>query len=428
MAAADEILMLNFLVEDKSPRAACVDQILLRALRALRTHLGMDLACISELARSGFTVRYIDAGDANSWSRLGAADAPETVFARAVIEERMPELVRDTGMLADPELRALARGAGIGAHLCVPVRLFDGTLFGALACVRAAPDSTLGPRDVSLVRVFAEMASEHIEAQLNARREREEAVLRVQSLIQTRAVTLAYQPIYELRNPRVVGFEALARFTALPERAPDAWFADAAAAGLEIELEMSVIEEALAGFAGLPAGVFVSFNVSPNIILNGELDRAFRRMPADRIVLEINDHLTIREYDAIAQMLRPLRERGLRIAVDNTGEGLSSFHHIVCLKPDVIKLHRSLTREIDRDAARRALAAAVIRFAKEHDCDAIAEGVESALQLKSLLALGVTKAQGYFLGRPAALAAAAALCRTRAEGEELEPALAESEL
>ena len=108
---------------------------------------------------------------------------------------------------------------------------------------------------------------------------------------------------------------------------------------------------------------------------------------------------------------RPLREQGLRISVDDTGAGISSFRHILILKPDIIKLHMSLTRGIDSDAARRALASALIQFAKENGSEVIAEGVETAAELKALRALGVMRAQGYFLGRPAPLATAAALCR-----------------
>jgi EAL domain-containing protein (putative c-di-GMP-specific phosphodiesterase class I) len=83
----------------------------------------------------------------------------------------------------------------------------------------------------------------------------------------------------------------------------------------------------------------------------------------------------------------------------------------------------SLTRNIDTDAARRALAAALMQFASENTCEVIAEGIETGAELKALRALGVTRAQGYFLGRPAPLAAAATLCRRPAVAEPVEPEL-----
>jgi EAL domain-containing protein (putative c-di-GMP-specific phosphodiesterase class I) len=114
--------------------------------------------------------------------------------------------------------------------------------------------------------------------------------------------------------------------------------------------------------------------------------------------------------------MAPLRERGLRVSVDDTGAGLTSFRHIVSLKPDIVKLPMSLTRNIDSDGARRALASALMQFANESAATIIAEGVETAAELKALRAIGVTRAQGYFLGRPVPLATASALCR-RVSGE-----------
>jgi EAL domain-containing protein (putative c-di-GMP-specific phosphodiesterase class I) len=130
--------------------------------------------------------------------------------------------------------------------------------------------------------------------------------------------------------------------------------------------------------------------------------------------------VSIREYDEITKALRPLRERGLRISVDDTGAGLSSFRHILSLRPDIVKIPMSLTRNIDTDAARRALASALIQFASENGSEVIAEGVETANELKALRALGITRAQGYFLGRPASLATAATLCRRSPSSESVE--------
>jgi len=77
--------------------------------------------------------------------------------------------------------------------------------------------------------------------------------------------------------------------------------------------------------------------------------------------------------------------------------------------PDIIKLDMTLTRSIDSDSPRRALAAALIAFARETHSGIVAEGVETAAELAALRALGVPDAQGYFLSRPLSLAALIAL-------------------
>ena len=410
-AAANEILMLNFLVEDKAPKVVSPDQLLPRALRALRTHLGMDVAFISEFRDGRRIFRYVDAARENAAVQMGASDPLEDTYCQRVIDGQLPELINDTSELAAAWELGFTRLVPVGAHVCVPIRLYDGRIYGTLACVSAIGDPTLGPRDLSLMRVFSEMAAEHIESDLQAQEQAHDLVGQVQSVLNGGAISLVYQPIFDLKQAQVVGFESLARFTTTPMRSPDAWFADAAAVGLDVALEMKVIEQALASFASLPEGVYVGFNVSPNIVINGQLDHAFQSVPLDRIVLEINEHVSIREYDEITKALRPMREQGLRISVDDTGAGLSSFRHILSLKPNIVKIPMSLTRNIDSDAARRALAAALIQFSSEHGSEVIAEGVETAGELIALRGLGVTRAQGYFLGRPAALANAASLCR-----------------
>ena len=120
---------------------------------------------------------------------------------------------------------------------------------------------------------------------------------KVQSVLNGSAISLVYQPIFDLTRAVVIGFESLARFTTTPMRSPDAWFADAALVGLDVQLEMKVIEQALQSFTSLPSGVFVGFNVSPNIVINGQLDHAFQAVALERILLEINEHVSIREYD-----------------------------------------------------------------------------------------------------------------------------------
>ena len=100
------------------------------------------------------------------------------------------------------------------------------------------------------------------------------------------------------------------------------------------------------------------------------------------MVLEITEHEQIDDYDKLLETLMPLRARGLRIAIDDAGAGYSSFRHILLIKPDVIKLDISITRAIDEDPSRRALATALISFAAEIDATLVAEGVETAAELR----------------------------------------------
>jgi EAL domain-containing protein (putative c-di-GMP-specific phosphodiesterase class I) len=237
---------------------------------------------------------------------------------------------------------------------------------------------------------------------------REDDALCIRTIISQRQFSIAYQPIYSLIENRVAGLECLTRFSTLPSRPTEEWFSEAAEVGLGVELELAVMRMALAGFPLLPADVYVAVNVSPATVLSGKLKGAIASVPADRIVLEITEHAHISDYNELMRAFQPLRNRGVRLAVDDAGAGYASLRHILSLQPHFIKLDMSLTRNIDSDTARRALASALIEFAAKTGSEIVAEGVETASELKALQALGVKTAQGYYLGRPMPLAGVSA--------------------
>jgi EAL domain-containing protein (putative c-di-GMP-specific phosphodiesterase class I) len=114
---------------------------------------------------------------------------------------------------------------------------------------------------------------------------------------------------------------------------------------------------------------------------------------AGRIVIEITEHTGVKDYEGRLTALQPLRQCGLKLAVDDAGAGYSSPRHILILQPDFIKLDMDLIRHIDPDPARRALASALIAFARDTSSSIIAEGVETASEFATLQSLGVEQAQ-----------------------------------
>jgi PAS domain S-box-containing protein len=225
-------------------------------------------------------------------------------------------------------------------------------------------------------------------------------VHRTRQVTRDRAVTMALQPIIDVAEGRWLGAEALARFR--DGRGQMVWFDEAHEAGVGIELEFAAATVALDQLADLPPRVYLSFNASPSLILDPQFYSLVmgRADQLDRIVLEITEHAAVSRYDDIRSTLRPLRERGLRLAVDDTGAGYASFNHVLKLRPDVIKLDRSLVTDIDNDAARRAVVTAVVLMALELGSSVVGEGVERPTELEMLCSLGVDAAQGYLLGRP----------------------------
>ena len=400
LSASPEILPEVLLGHCDLPASAS-ERILADALHALREHLGMEVAFIAEFVEGRRVFRLVDTDAGAALIHVGGSDPLAQSYCQRVVDGRLPELICNAQELSAALELPVTRALPVGAHLSVPIRFSDGTLYGTLCCFSTRPDQTLNARDLGMMRVFADFTARQLEHAEQGRRELQAMRAQLQAVLDCRSFSMVYQPIVNAQERRIIGYEALTRFSATPLRSPDQWFNEAAQVGLETELEVAVIEKALEVLSGLPAGTYLSLNVSPETLRSCKLYPILAASVPDRIVLEVTEHESIDDYEAFAEVLKPLRQKGLALAVDDAGAGYASFRHILKLKPDVIKLDVSLTRNIDSDAGRRALAVALIRFAAETGSEMIAEGVETPGELEVLRNLGVNKVQGYLLGRPA---------------------------
>jgi EAL domain-containing protein (putative c-di-GMP-specific phosphodiesterase class I) len=324
----------------------------------------------------------------------------DDVYCRHILEGRLPELIADTATVPLAASMPITHAVPIGRHLSVPIRLKDGTVYGMFCCVGVKADHTLHKRDLQVMKVFADLAAHEIERDVDVAKVAQERQRRIEGIIAQGQIGVAYQPIWGSANDRPIGFECLARFSAKPVRSPDKWFAEAAEVGLGTTLEVATIKLGLSALDVLPPDIYIAVNVSPAAILSSELAEALSDLPAQRIVLEITEHAHVEDYDALLRALYPLRNNGMRLAVDDAGAGYSGLQHILQIHPDLIKLDMALTRHIDIDPARKALAAAMVAFARDTGSCIIAEGVETVSELNTLRSIGIENAQGYFLGRP----------------------------
>ncbi len=231
-----------------------------------------------------------------------------------------------------------------------------------------------------------------------------ERLRRIEAAVRREGVDVVYQPVFDLMDGRPVGAEALCRFRQAPLRSPDVWFAEAAEVGLDIELEVLAVRLALRCLDRLDPSLVLGVNVSPATCRSSELSEVLEAVPADRLVLEITEHAPVDDYEDLGSALAPMRDRGMRLAIDDTCSGFASLRHVLHLRPDLIKLDITLTRGIETDTARRLLVEAIAGFAPSVGAEVLAEGIESAEQLRVLRDAGVRLGQGYHLGRPGPLA------------------------
>ena len=374
-----------------------------RILNAIRKHMGMEVAFISQILDGRRFFRHVDAGDSGLGFLPGDSDPAEESYCLRVIDGRLPQLIPDACRNAEALTLAATRALPVGAHLSVPIRLADGAVYGTFCCFSRSPDATLTERDLGVMRVFADMVGDQLQQDLARRQASQLVDDRIDAVLQANGLKMVYQPIVDLIANRVVGFESLARFASEPYRPPDMWFAEAGLAGRAIELETLAIRKALDALTQFPDGIYLTVNASPETIVKGDLAQTLRGLPLNRVVVEITEHHAIERYEDIAEALAPLQKLGLRVAIDDAGAGYASFRHILNLHPEIVKLDISITRSIDSDRSRRALAAALCGFASETGCHIVAEGVETEDELRVIQALGITRVQGYHLGRPMSL-------------------------
>jgi diguanylate cyclase (GGDEF)-like protein len=230
------------------------------------------------------------------------------------------------------------------------------------------------------------------------------AAAEVRAVLDGDALQIVVQPIVCLATGRILGVEALSRFSAPGGRTPEDWFADAAAVGLGIELELRAASRALRTAAALSEPSYVSINLSPEALLapaTTALLTSGEHLRPSRILVELTERTPVDDYDRLRQALKPLRAAGVRLAVDDAGAGYANFRHILNLDPQVIKIDRSLIQGIEADPARRALLAAVVTFAHGLGAAVVAEGLERVEELTTCVNLGIDAGQGYLFGRPA---------------------------
>jgi diguanylate cyclase (GGDEF)-like protein len=235
-----------------------------------------------------------------------------------------------------------------------------------------------------------------------------DTVLRVLS---TRDVDVVFQPVVRLTDRGIRGFEALSRPVGWNGGSVEGLFAAAQRMGLVRELDHLCRRTAIGVATGLAPGMPVFINVSVAALLDPlhDVDQLLLllewagRNPED-VVLEVSERESVTNVGRLVQVLAAHREHGIRFALDDVGEGRSTFETLAGARPEFIKIATSFTQRVDQVGPRATILAA-LAFARASGAVVIAEGIEDQRVLDMLIELGVEYGQGYHLGRPAALTA-----------------------
>jgi EAL domain-containing protein (putative c-di-GMP-specific phosphodiesterase class I) len=366
-------------------------------LRTARSSLRMSVAFLSRLDGTTQHLEVVESSLPMVF-RDGLTQPQETTFCQAILDGRLPAVIPDVKRYPEAMKLPSSRIPRIRSYVAAPVVLSDGELYGTFCAFGFTSDAELADRDKALMDVLASAAAVLIEPGLREQHRRAEIEDRLRPVIDAGGPVVVLQPIVDLATGERVGAEALSRFPADWGKAPDVVFDEAHGIGLGDRLELLALERAAEHLARVSG--YVAMNVSPSTLLTPECGDLLRRLPVGRVLLELSEHDRVEDYEALTDVLAPLRAAGLRLAIDDVGAGFSSLRHIVVTSPDVIKIDRSIVTGLTEDAVRATLVQSLVQFAHSCDVRVVAEGVETAAEAAALAAIGVDLGQGWHFGRP----------------------------
>ena len=236
----------------------------------------------------------------------------------------------------------------------------------------------------------------------------------LQDALSRGAITLAYQPIVDLRTGAVVGFEALARWSDpnLGDVGPAEFIPVVEEMGLIHDLGLWAIDQACheltAWRAARGTKAYVSVNVSPLQLDNEEFASTVVDIVAEHdlepsaLVLEVTEGVLLVERSRAC--LRELRSHGIRVSIDDFGTGYSSLSYLRHLPVDMVKIDQSFLEPQAEGTVEPDFLRVIVRLAETLHLATICEGIETRGQLSDLQGARCGHGQGFLLGRPGALA------------------------
>lgn len=234
-------------------------------------------------------------------------------------------------------------------------------------------------------------------------------------LMQADSIETAFQPILSLQEEKTLGFEVLNRPVSTPLFPSTEQFYDYAGKSSNVfmiegflrNLSLQRYAKQLNRINGFQQKL-IFINIQPQVLADpsyrsgNTLDLlAQYGLAPEQIVLELTEKEAVTDYVQFEKVIANYRQQGFRIAVDDAGTGYNSLKTIISLKPEFIKLDKSIVRDIHKHPAQQHLVELLLEFAEHSRTAVIAEGIENFSEMSFLKNLGVQFGQGYALGRPA---------------------------
>jgi diguanylate cyclase (GGDEF)-like protein len=216
-----------------------------------------------------------------------------------------------------------------------------------------------------------------------------------------------YQPLVEIRNNRICGFEVLARWQH-PGRGfvpPDLFIPVVEQLGLMTDLTSSVLRQACRDAKHWPEDIRLAVNISPSELKDPLLpSRLFAILTQEgfapaRLEVEITETALVSNIATAKSILTTLQSSGIKVCLDDFGTGYSSLYHLRELKFDKVKIDRSFVQSMRNNPESEKIVDAILGLTKNLNLPTVAEGIEDLSVLLRLAAKGCEFGQGYYFGK-----------------------------
>lgn len=235
---------------------------------------------------------------------------------------------------------------------------------------------------------------------------REKRIVELSRTIQNRELSVVFQPVVELSNRQIVGYEGLSRGPKGSEL-NDAriLFEIAREVGMVQDLDFVCLDQIFLLSRELPEGLKLFVNMNRESIIDKKRIQAVFKREGSAVrlkdtVVEITEQGILKDFERIHTSVHDLKSEGFRFAIDDLGGGAVSLRDVARLKPDFIKFDISLTRQIDKSPTKQKILDSLVLFANSIGAKTISEGIEAAGEVEALINAGVSYGQGYYLARP----------------------------
>ena len=357
------------------------DMVLCEVARRLQEVVGNK----GTVARTG--------GDEFAIIAASAAEQQASMVAARDLASRVLGAIRLPILVGE---RSIEIGASIGIAPCQADSTDAGSLLHAadIAMQRAKRDGR------GMFRFFEQSMDDDLRAKGSLEADLKRAVAEER-------IKPYYQPLVEIRNNRICGFEALARWEH-PGRGfvpPDLFIPVVEQLGLMTDLTASVLRQACRDAKHWPEDIRLSVNISPSELKDPLLPSRLLAILAQesfapaRLDVEITETALVSDITTAKSILTTLQSLGMKVCLDDFGTGYSSLYHLRELKFDKLKIDRSFVQSMRDNPESEKIVDAILGLTKNLNLPTVAEGIEDLAVLLRLAAKGCEFGQGYYFGK-----------------------------